>query len=147
MKISAALIFILIPALAFCESGIDPVALKREGLDGYIVVDLRDLKSYEEGRIPGALHITLDTLKKTHRVVTSKARVLVYGEEGQVKEALKILERRGIRAYYLRGGIKGWIEAGGAIQGGPAYMQGLPDRFTVPRGLCESLPPAEVYGD
>ncbi len=140
-------LLLLIPGLAFGGGGIDPLHLRQEGLEGYIVVDLRDMQSYREGRIPGAIHITLDTLRKTHRVVTSRAKVLLYGDERTVKEALRILKERGIDAYYIEGGIDGWRKAGGSIEKGPAYMQGLPDRFTIPRGLCESLPPAEVYGD
>lgn len=137
--------FFLLSNPLFAGQGIPPKTLLKEGVRNYIVVDIRDLKSYEEARIPGAIHIPLETLKNTHKVVTSKANILLYGREDEVREGLKILKERGIDAFFIEGGIEGWIGAGGKIVEGPEYIKGLPHHFIIPRGLCETLPPAEVY--
>ncbi len=121
---------------------------KVKDLNDFIIIDIRGTKNHNKARIPGSILIPFESLKTTHRVTSSDKKIIVYGND--IKSSIKavdILRKRGIDALYIDNGLEGWKKAGGSVEEGETYIKGLPDRFTIPRGLCVPLEPALKYGD
>ncbi len=124
------------------------VLIDNSGISNFIILDIRDIKQYEAGRIPGAVYMPFESLKTTHRVNVSGKKIIIYGETDlDAIKGVEVLSNRGIDASYLKGGFTGWVKVNGKVEKGSAYTKGLPDRFTIPRGLCAPLPPADVFGE
>jgi len=120
---------------------IEPQELRR-GDGGALVIDARRADAYTRGHIPGAVHLTTydifvpgtrpaelaafrtDLAQRYAAVGVTKERpVVVYEDDTGMRAAreLWILEYLGHRnARMLHGGVKGWIAAGGALDGAEA---------------------------
>lgn len=89
-----------------------------------LVVDVRDADSFTNGRIPGAVHVSVhDIAAKLASVKkASKGRVVVTycscPTEASSLRAAKLLSGAGITAKALVGGFPRWVESGGAIERG-----------------------------
>jgi thiosulfate/3-mercaptopyruvate sulfurtransferase len=106
------------------------------------LVDVRDLAAYEEGHIPGAVHLDVDTLSEERdgvrgvlkpvadvRTLLAAAgvdpqrRVVVYGAADELKQATRmfwILEYLSYPAVsLLDGGYEGWVALGTTPATGP----------------------------
>ncbi len=95
-------------------------ALALHGRDGVIFLDVRDQPEVNLGKIPGALHISRGNLEtKVEAVVPRDAQVVIYCASGNRSAfAADTMQQMGYQnVSSLAGGIRGWTEAGGAIDG------------------------------
>jgi len=94
----------------------DYVAAHREGT--YTLLDVRQPREYEEGRIPGATLIPLPQLSDRLQELDPEKPVLVYcAIGGRSRAAAQLLSGQGFKEVYnLKGGIKAW---NGATAKGP----------------------------
>lgn len=77
------------------------------------VVDVREYPEFAGKRIPAATHLPLSQLRQTREVPVLGDRVVLVCRSGSRSEqAREILERRGIHASQLAGGIDAWEKAG-----------------------------------
>ncbi|MFM6949353.1 MAG: rhodanese-like domain-containing protein [Aquirufa sp.] len=78
------------------------------------MIDVRDKTEYEEAHIPEAIHIQLSQLKEAEKKLDkSYFYVTACGKGGgRSAEAAKILKEMGLRAKWLCGGTKKWLEVG-----------------------------------
>ena len=95
-------------------SEIDPEDARRR-LDAgeAVLVDVREPHEWETGHAPGALHRPLGELDPSEfagrRVITTCRG------GGRGARAAAALTEAGVEAVALRGGLRGWTEAGGPV--------------------------------
>ena len=87
-----------------------------------VLIDVRETKEYEGGRIPNALHLPQSQLEtRGHELKKLTARpVIAYCERGQrSRTAAGALAKLGFaEVYTLRGGLRAWSEAGLPVEKG-----------------------------
>ena len=87
-----------------------------------LMLDLRELKEYEGGRVPNALHIPQSQLAdRIQELGKFTARPLVaYGDRGMVgRGTTTALTKLGFKqVYLLKGGVRAWVDAGLPLQKG-----------------------------
>ena len=87
-----------------------------------VLLDLRETKEYEGGRIPNALHLPQSQLEtRGHELKKLTARpVIAYCDRGQrSRTAAGTLAKLGFaEVYTLRGGLRAWSEAGLPVEKG-----------------------------
>ncbi len=85
--------------------------------NGLVILDVRGHDEWEHGRIPGALHIPLGSLKSRIREVPIDAEVAVHCQGGSRSSiAASILEKHGINASNISGGFAEWEKSGGVVE-------------------------------
>ncbi|MDB4917363.1 MAG: Rhodanese-like protein [Gemmatimonadetes bacterium] len=87
---------------------------------GATFLDVRDLQEVNLGKIPGAVHISRGNVEtKVEGVVPREAEVVVYCASGNRSAFVAdVMQQMGYaNASSLAGGIRGWAEAGGEIDG------------------------------
>ncbi|NOT31720.1 MAG: sulfurtransferase [Planctomycetes bacterium] len=89
-----------------------------------LLVDVRRRQAYlaATDTLPGALRRDPETVASWTAQLPESARVIVYCAHGREvsQRAAQELERHGIEARYLEGGIEAWKAAGGALDAKPA---------------------------
>lgn len=100
---------------------ITPDALRalRTGSEPFALVDVREGNEWNMGRIPGATFIPRGVLESTIEPrVPRERRVVLYCASGNRSAlAADVLQQMGYaRVASLRGGIRGWVDAGGEIE-------------------------------
>ncbi len=87
-----------------------------------LMLDLREPKEYEGGRVPNAMHLPQSQLaSRAGELEKLTARpVIAYCERGQrSRTAAAALKRLGFaEVYTLRGGLRAWSEAGLPVEKG-----------------------------
>jgi rhodanese-related sulfurtransferase len=87
-----------------------------------LMLDLREPKEYEGGRVPNAMHLPQSQLaSRAGELEKLTARpVIAYCERGQrSRAAAAALKRLGFaEVYTLRGGLRAWSEAGLPVEKG-----------------------------
>jgi rhodanese-related sulfurtransferase len=87
-----------------------------------LMLDLREAKEYEGGRVPNAVHLPQSQLaSRAHELEKLTARpVIAYCDRGQrSRSAAAALTRLGFtEVYTLRGGLRAWSEAGLPLEKG-----------------------------
>jgi rhodanese-related sulfurtransferase len=87
-----------------------------------LVIDVRDAMSFENGHIPGAMHVPVRDIAARLAAVrrASKGRLIVTycscPTEASSLRAAGELSDAGLTARALVGGFPKWVEAGGAIE-------------------------------
>jgi rhodanese-related sulfurtransferase len=78
------------------------------------VVDVRDLREWSTGRLPGSRHVPLDRLRSTVRTSLPRDGVMFVCAAGvRSHTAAKLAEAHGLsRLYSLSGGTRAWANAG-----------------------------------
>jgi len=91
---------------------VDAPAAKALAEGGAQLVDVREISEYEEAHAPGALHIPYQQLEGRLAELPTGRDIIVYCASGvRSSLAASILERHGIAAANLRGGLSSWVGA------------------------------------
>lgn len=97
----------------------DLADLVRAHADGADVVDVREPGEYAGGHVPGAINIPLSQVPARLHEVKGDGRVYVLCASGnRSKAATDLLRAAGKDAVSVRGGTKGWIQAGHPVTSG-----------------------------
>jgi len=101
-------------AHAACYDGITASELNQkihaESDDAFIVLDVREPDSYEQGHIPGAISIPLTELGYRCYWLDRSKDIIVYCDRGVTSEiACRVLINAGFKdVYNLTGGLEAW---------------------------------------
>jgi len=91
---------------------VDARAAKKLADEGALLVDVRETSEYEEAHAPGALHMPYQQLEGRLAELPAGREVIVYCTSGvRSSLAVSLLERHGIAAANLRGGLSSWVGA------------------------------------
>jgi len=91
------------------------------------LIDVRPAPVFNELHMPAAWNLALYAVKAQNQL-RSFSLVLVdaYGGDPTLEQACRELRRNGFASVWiLRGGLNGWRQAGGALEGNPAAMDKL----------------------
>lgn len=86
-----------------------------------VIIDVRSTQEYQEGHLPGALHIRLDELAghvddlPTDRPVVTSCS-MGHHEVSRSERAAVLLRQLGVDAHALEGGIPAWEGEGYAVE-------------------------------
>ncbi|NBG89630.1 rhodanese-like domain-containing protein [Isachenkonia alkalipeptolytica] len=89
------------------EEGLEQL---EENPDDYFVIDMRRGEDYEEGHLPGAVHVSYDQLAQAMDSVPQDKEILIYCYTGQTSgQAVAAYQAMGFDALSLGGGMNfGW---------------------------------------
>lgn len=116
--------FLVAVSLASVATGEPPIVLPSQlaerlaGDDPPIVLDVRTDVEWDQGHIPGALHIPLQQITERRGEVAKDRDVVVHC---QVAPRARMAEKALImvgheRVFHLEGGFRAWQEAGLAVE-------------------------------
>ena len=92
---------------------VDARAAKRLADDGALLLDVREESEYEQGHVPGSLHIPYEQLAQRLSEMPRGREIVVYCAAGvRSSLAASMLERAGFDPLNLRGGFGSWQHAG-----------------------------------
>jgi rhodanese-related sulfurtransferase len=122
--------------LAFETDVSDVHADLHAGVDGLVVVDSRNLESWQQGHLPGALHLpTAEIPDRARALVPPDATVVTYcwgpGCNGATRAALAFA-RLGYRVKEMIGGYEYWVREGLAVLTSTGQRADPPDPLTAP---------------
>ncbi|MCG8356073.1 MAG: rhodanese-like domain-containing protein [Kiloniellales bacterium] len=116
--------------LAEANAAVDAVSVQQaqdlHGRDGVVFIDVRETQEWNQGHIPGAVHVPRGFLEFIadpegpghNPAFASGAQLVIYcGSGGRSALAAKTLKDMGIdRVSNLVGGIQAWSQGGGDIE-------------------------------
>ncbi|MEV0228554.1 rhodanese-like domain-containing protein [Nonomuraea sp. NPDC050786] len=122
--------------LAFETDVSDVHADLESGAPGLIVVDSRSAESWEQGHLPGAVHLpTAQIADRAELVVPRDVAVVTYcwgpGCNGATRAALAFA-RLGYRVKEMIGGYEYWVREGFAVQTAAGRLVQPADPLTAP---------------
>jgi hydroxyacylglutathione hydrolase len=89
------------------------------GRNGQVILDVRAPDEWDDGHIPGALHIPLGSLQSRLEEIPRGADIAVHCQGGNRSViASSILEKNGITVSNVAGGFSEWERSGGQIERG-----------------------------
>jgi rhodanese-related sulfurtransferase len=92
---------------------------ERHGDEAPLLLDVRELEERAGGFIPGSLHIPMAWIPFRAMELDPRQPIVVYCAHGvRSARVADFLLRKGYSARSLRGGIFGWLAAGGEIAHG-----------------------------
>jgi len=80
--------------------------------DGYTIVDVRRKDEWKTGHVIGATHISLASLDNRLRGLENKKVLAICRTGSRSKRATSIMNRHGIEALNVKGGMNAWGRAG-----------------------------------
>jgi rhodanese-related sulfurtransferase len=87
-----------------------------------LILDLREAKEYEGGRLPNAMHIPLSQLASRGKELgkfTARPLIAYCGRGNRSRSAAGALTKLGFKEIYaLRGGLRAWTDAGLPLEKG-----------------------------
>ncbi|MFD1661571.1 rhodanese-like domain-containing protein [Streptomyces caeni] len=87
--------------------------------DGGLVVDVREAYEYAAGHVPGARFMPLSTVLDRSAELPAERRVYVICASGnRSKTATDWMRSRGVDAYSVAGGTRGWTQGGRPVATG-----------------------------
>jgi rhodanese-related sulfurtransferase len=106
------------------------------GVPGLIVVDSRSREAWQQGHVPGAVHLPTALIPdRAHQVVPTDAMVVTYcwgpGCNGATRAALAFA-LLGYRVKEMIGGYEYWVREGFAVQTSTGTRAIPPDPLTTP---------------
>lgn len=136
MTISAAAFFAA--RLDFQTDVADVHAALATGSPGFVLVDSRSRAAWDQGRIPGALHLpTAQVSERAPALLDLATPVVTYcwgpGCNGATRAALAFA-RIGYAVREMIGGIEYWTREGLPVQTAAGLASVAPDPLTVPCG-------------
>lgn len=107
-------------AAAPARVDVDVPALVEAQARGAKVIDVRTLPEWNDGHVPGAVHVPLDELTPDHPALAGHPKdqpvYLVCAVGGRSRVAADRLAQAGFAAYNVEGGTNGWIAAGHPVE-------------------------------
>ncbi len=87
-----------------------------------LILDLRETKDYDGGRVPNAMHIPLSQLPSRGQELgkfTARPLIAYCGRGNRSRSAAGALAKLGFKEIYaLRGGLRAWADAGLPVEKG-----------------------------
>ncbi|MFE5852401.1 rhodanese-like domain-containing protein [Streptomyces sp. NPDC056500] len=122
--------------LAFQTDVADVHASMQSADVGFVLVDSRGAAGWQQGHVPGAVHLpTADIPTRAADELDPAVLVVTYcwgpGCDGATRSALA-LAQLGYRVKEMIGGIEYWIREGFAVAGATGTEQRAPDPLTSP---------------
>jgi rhodanese-related sulfurtransferase/glyoxylase-like metal-dependent hydrolase (beta-lactamase superfamily II) len=105
-----------------------PAAVRKAIATGAVTLDVREPNEFDEGHIPGALHVPLGSLERRSDALPRDRPIVTYCGHGERSAtALSLLERGGfVGLTNLDGGFEAWDAAGLGFERGINAHGGLP---------------------
>jgi rhodanese-related sulfurtransferase len=124
--------------LAFQTDVSDVRASLDSGVPGFVLVDSRAITGWQQGHVPGAVHLpTTDIPVHAADLLDPAVPVVTYcwgpGCDGATRAALA-LAQLGYRVKEMIGGIEYWIREGFPVESATGTEQREPDPLTSPTG-------------
>jgi rhodanese-related sulfurtransferase len=123
--------------LAFQTDVSDVQAALATGRPGFLLIDSRSTQSWDQGHIPGAVH--LPTAELATAELDPDRPVVTYcwgpGCNGATRAAL-VLAERGFQVKEMIGGIEYWIREGFPVRTKEGDVGQEPDPLTAPSCGC-----------
>lgn len=97
------------------ETGVTSIQGRIERGDDFLLIDVREESEWDQGHIPGAIHLGKGIIERDiERVVPDPNEELVLYCGGGYRSVLAAdsLQKMGYKAVSMGGGIRGWQEAG-----------------------------------
>lgn len=122
--------------LAFQTDVSDVHADLHAGVEGLVVIDSRSRESWEQGHLPGAVHLpTAEIAARAPGLVRPDATVVTYcwgpGCNGSTRAALAFA-RLGYRVKEMIGGYEYWVREGFAVRAADGEVIRPVDPLTAP---------------
>jgi len=110
------------------------------GATGWVLVDSRSQESWDQGHVPGAIHLpTREIASRAASVVPEGVLVVTYcwgpGCNGATKAALEFA-KLGYPVKEMIGGFEYWAREGLPVETADGIDRRLPDPLTAPRGVA-----------
>ncbi len=110
------------------------------GVDGFVLVDARSTHAWEQGHIPGAVHLPhADIPKRAAEVIPPGTEVVTYcwgpGCNGATRAALAFA-RAGYPVREMIGGIEYWVREGFPLRTAAGDVSREADPLTAPACGC-----------
>jgi rhodanese-related sulfurtransferase len=126
--------------LAFQTDAADVHAAFRGGAPGFVLVDSRSRAAWDQGRIPGAVHLpTADVPERATALLDAGVPVVTYcwgpGCNGATRAALA-LAHLGFVVREMVGGIEYWAREGFPVETDRGRTHPVPDPLTAPCGCA-----------
>jgi rhodanese-related sulfurtransferase len=111
-------------------------ALATDGDPGFVVLDSRSTESWDQGRIPGAVHLPTALIpEQAGQLLDKSVPVVTYcwgpGCNGATRAALALAEL-GYQVKEMLGGIEYWIREGFPVETSDGLVRQAGDPLTVP---------------
>jgi rhodanese-related sulfurtransferase len=111
-------------------------ALAADGDPGFVLVDCRSTESWDQGHVPGAVHLpTAHVPERAGQLLDPAAPVVTYcwspGCNGATRAALALAEL-GYRVKEMLGGFEYWVREGFAFETRQGNERRAADPLTVP---------------
>ncbi|MGW6283277.1 rhodanese-like domain-containing protein [Kribbella sp. NPDC055071] len=109
------------------------------GVTGWVLIDSRSQESWDQGHVPGAVHLpTREIAARAASVVPDGVLVVTYcwgpGCNGATKAALEFA-KLGYPVKEMIGGFEYWAREGLPVETADGIDRRLPDPLTAPRGV------------
>nr|WP_246450736.1 rhodanese-like domain-containing protein [Allostreptomyces psammosilenae] len=122
--------------LAFATDVSDVHAALAAGADDFVLLDSRSRAAWEQGHVPGAVHLpSAEIPRRAAELLDVNVPVVTYcwgpGCDGAARAALA-LARLGYRVKEMIGGIEYWLREGFAVQTASGAVRRAADPLTAP---------------
>ena len=120
-----------------CQTDVSDVhAALESSSPGFVLIDSRGIEGWQQGHIPGAIHLPTDDIPtEAPRRLDPAVPVVTYcwgpGCNGATRAALA-LARLGYQVKEMLGGIEYWQREGFPIETATGSRRGAPDPLTAP---------------
>lgn len=104
------------------------------GEPGLTILDVRDHDAFHDRRIMGAMTMPLDVLaRRAENTIPKNRDIYVYGtNDGETAQAARILREAGFgRVAELKGGLQGWEELEGSVEGTATNVSPGPGAYNL----------------
>ena len=110
------------------------------GVTGWVLIDSRSQESWDQGHVPGAVHLpTREIAARAASVVPEGVAVVTYcwgpGCNGATRAALEFA-KLGYPVKEMIGGFEYWTREGLPVETAEGIDSRLPDPLTAPRGVA-----------
>ncbi|MFF7714159.1 rhodanese-like domain-containing protein [Streptomyces sp. NPDC007988] len=116
-------------------------ALAADGDPGFVVLDSRSTEAWDQGHVPGAVHLpTALVREQAERLLDRSVPVVTYcwgpGCNGATRAALALAEL-GFPVKEMLGGFEYWVREGFAYETRQGTERRAPDPLTAPSGAVD----------